>query len=167
MITAMTRLVCALLLFAPMPAFTCTCAVAMDAPRSLHSRSTIFRGTVIDKKVLPLRPEMRGRGRYAITFRVDRYWQGSSSPTLVLYTVDDGTDCLGGSSYLVGTNYLVFASSEESRDVFLEDYFWVGWVDILPKGTQMLVPETCAPGGESSTVKELIEQLGKGRAPRK
>jgi hypothetical protein len=110
---------------------------------------------------------MRGRGRYAITFRVDRYWQGPSSATLVLYTMDGGTDCLGGGELIVGRDYLMYATSGESRDVFLEDRLWFGWTDILPKGSQMLVPEVCAESGESSSRKRLIHQLGKGLSPRK
>ncbi len=42
------------------------------------------------------------RGRYAITFRVDEYWKGSPSKTIVVYGVDPGTDCEGWGDVEIG-----------------------------------------------------------------
>ena len=55
----------------------------------------VFRGTVTDKKLLPVRAEMNGRRRYAITFRVDENWKGSRQRNIVIYGLD-GTDGLYG-----------------------------------------------------------------------
>jgi hypothetical protein len=87
---------------------------------------------------------------------------------VVLYGVDARADCLGDGGYVAGKNYLVYASEKEATDVFLGELFWYGFADVLPKGTKILMPETaCKPGGETSTVREAIRQLGRGRAPAK
>jgi hypothetical protein len=39
--------------------------------------AVVFRGAVIERKMLPSRDDMRGRRRYSITFRVEEYWKGS------------------------------------------------------------------------------------------
>lgn len=132
--------------------------------------SVVFRGSVLERKVLPQRAEMKGRRRYAITFRVDEYWNGSPGRTLVLYGVDDGTDCMGGSSYKVGKSYLVYASEKVAKDVILAGgVFWFGWTDVLPQGTPMLVLTACTPGGEtaSEAARLALQELGKGRTPPK
>jgi hypothetical protein len=149
------------------PAFSCSCVSAVKPPVDFEA-SVVFRGTVTGKKLLPARAEMNGRGRYAITFRVDENWKGSRQPTIVTYGLDDGTDCMGGSSYTVGNNYLVFASEKTSQDVSLDGtHLWFGWTDVLPKGTPMLVPTPCTPSGETSRVfvRDAINQLGKGSSP--
>ena len=136
-------------------------------PPADYGASVIFRGTVTEKKTLPVRPEMPRRGRYAITFRVDEYWKGPRQLTIVIYGLDDGTDCLGGSSYEVGQNYLVFASQEPSKDVFLGSYFWYGWTDIVSKGSPVLMDTAGAPSGKVSEpfVKDAIKRLGKESHP--
>jgi hypothetical protein len=148
------------------PAFSCTCVWTTKPPVDFGA-SVVFRGTVTDRKLMPARAEMK-RGRYEITFRVDEVWKGSRQRTIVLYGVDDGTDCMGGSSYEVGKNYLVFASEQSSQDVSLDGTkLWFGWTDVLPKGTPMLVPTACSPSGEISEifVKDALNQLGKGSPP--
>jgi hypothetical protein len=131
--------------------------------------SVVFRGTVLERKALPQRSEMRGRRRYAITFRVDEYWKGSVGRRVIIYGVDDGTDCLGDGGYEVGKNYLVYAGEQDVRDVILEGgFFWYGWTDVLPKGTKMLMAQTaCTLGGETSSVRKAIRELGKARMPGK
>jgi hypothetical protein len=129
----------------------------------MREASVVFRGTVLERRVLPRHPEMRGRGRFAITFRVDKYWKGSPASTIVVYGVDPGTDCMGWGDVEVGKSYLLYAIEQEAKDYVLDDYFWIGWADVLPKGTRMLVPEACAPGGEVSEVQTVLRQLGKGR----
>lgn len=126
----------------------------------------VFRGRVIERKTLPVHRDMRGRGRYAITFRVDEYWKGPVPSTITIYGMDDGTDCLGGGFYRVGQSYLVYAGEGTSKDVKLEDYFWYGWTDVLAEGTKMLFPRlTCTPGGEVSKVGAALRELGKGMRP--
>jgi hypothetical protein len=132
----------------------------------MSAASVVFRGTVLQKKTLPQRVEMRGRGRYAVTFRVSEYWKGSPGRTVILYGVDAGTDCLGDGGYEVGKNYLVYASELEAKDVVLGGRFWYGWSDMLPEGTKMLVPTSCAPE-TSADRKTLHRDLGRGRIPTK
>lgn len=128
--------------------------------------SLVFRGTVVERTTLPQRSEMKGRRRYAITFRVDEFWKGNPGRTLTLYDMEGGTDCLGDGGYLVGKNYLAYAQETTAKDVVLDGSFWYGWADKLPEGTKILVPRTgCMPGGESSAVQEAIRQLGAGRVP--
>lgn len=161
------------LLLCASPALPCTCVVPLksDARTAMNdvSISIVFRGTVLNRQTLPRRVEMRGRGRYAITFHVDEYWKGAPEPSVILYGLDSGTDCLGDGGYEIGKNYLVYASEQNVKDVIMENgYFWYGWTDVLPDGTKMLVPETaCLPGGETSAVRKAIRKLGKGRIPTK
>lgn len=159
----------ALLAFFSLPAWPCTCvsAVGTTAKSMVNDSSVVFRGSVTERTVLPPRAEMKGRGRYAITFRIEEYWKGSPGRTLVLYGVDDGTDCLGGSSYAVGKEYLVYASEREVTDVILEGgFFWYGWTDVLTKGTRMLVTTECTPSGETTELfaKKALRELGRGRS---
>ena len=159
------------LLSVTLPAFPCTCVVAANsnAKTAMADVSIVFRGTVLERKGLPQRSEMRGRRRYAITFRVDEYWKGSVGRNVILYGVDSGTDCLGDGGYEVGKSYLVYAADVEVKDIILKDgFFWYGWTDVLPKGTKMLVPQIgCTPGGETSAVRRAIRELGKARMPGK
>jgi hypothetical protein len=155
-----------LLVSASVPMFPCSCVSLTKSPAD-YGASVVFRGTVTEKKTLPVRAEMPRRGRYAITFRVNQYWKGPKQTTVILYGLDDGPDCLGGSSYQVGTEYLVFADEAPSQDVFLERNFWYGWTDIIPNGTPMLMDASCAPKGKVSErfVRDAIKRLGKGHSP--
>ena len=130
------------------PAFSCTC-MSKTLPPADFGAAVVFRGTVTARKPLAVLTEMRGRGRYAIAFRVDEYWKGPRQPTVIVYGLDNGSDCLGGSGFEVGKDYLIFASEQ---DVFWPGgtTFWYGWTDVVPKGTPMLAPQACAPSGETS-----------------
>ena len=156
-----------LVAFWAIPAFSCTCVYAAKTP-SDYGAPVVFRGTVTEMKTLPVRNEMKLRGRYAIKFRVDEAWRGSPQRTRVIYGVDDGTDCMGGSSYIVGKSYLVFANEQLSDDVRLDGInLWIGWTDVLAKGTPMLADAPCTPGGETSEapVRKALRRLGKGSRP--
>jgi hypothetical protein len=157
-----------LLVFMPEPMFSCSC-VWKTMPAADYGASVVFRGTVTEKKSLAVRPEMPNRGRYAITFRADEYWKGSRQATVVIYGLDDGTDCLGGSSYEVGTEYLVFASQKPSQDVLWPDgtTFWYGWTDVVSKGSPVLMTSACAPTGKVSElfVRDAVNRLGTGSTP--
>jgi hypothetical protein len=148
-----------------MPAFSCTCAWSTMPPADFGA-SAVFRGTVTGRKLLPTRSEMKGRRRYEITFLVDETWMGPQQRTAVIYGLDNGTDCMGGSSYEVGKSYLVFAREQPSQDIPVYAINW-WFTDVLPKGTPMLVPKECTPGGETSkqSVKNAIDQLGNGSLP--
>jgi hypothetical protein len=132
----------------------------------MNDATRVFRGVVIERKILPRRPDLR-RGRYAITFRVDEYWKGSPASTIVIYGVDPGTDCMGWGDVEVGKAYLMYAGEQEAKDVVVGDHFWIGWADLFPKGTKLLVPVACAPSGEVSTagVDQALRELGKGKRP--
>lgn len=151
------------------PALPCSCvsAAGSTAKTLADDYPVVFRGTVLERKVLPERIEMKGRRRYAITFRVDEYWKGSPEGTRILYGAESGTDCLGDGGYEAGKNYFVYAEEQVSKDRLLGDMFWFGWTDVLPEGTHMLVPAACAPGGETTVpvVRTSLRQLGKGRTP--
>jgi hypothetical protein len=130
----------------------------------MSDAAMVFRGLVIERKVLPSRDDMRGRGRYSIVFRVNEYWKGSSERTVLLYDVDPSSDCLGF-GYQVGKEYLVYAREQKVDDIFVGDALWVGWKDILPEGSDMLVDIACTPTGEISTVfvRAALAELGRGR----
>jgi hypothetical protein len=129
----------------------------------MDNAAVVFRGSVVQRATLPQRAEMKGRGRHAITFKVDEYWKGTPGRSVTLYGVDDGTDCLGDGEYEVGKTFLVYASEANVTSV-VEGLLWY-WDDVFPPGTKMLVPGACTPGGETSTVRKALRQLGKGHTP--
>jgi hypothetical protein len=157
-----------LLLFFSLPAVPCTCVfeVNSNARTEMDQASLVFRGTAIERSTLPQRAEMKGRGRYAVTFRVVEYWKGSPAATVVLYDMDPDADCQGW-GYEAGKNYLVYASQTAATDVSPQGDFWYGWTDVLPEGSKMLIPTPCTEGGETKRVRKALRQLGKGRVPAK
>lgn len=150
------------------PLLACTCAFPKMPPAD-YGASVVFRGTVTDRQTLVARPEMRGRKRYAITLRVDESWKGSVQRSVVIYGLDEGTDCMGGSRLEVGKNYLVFASEQPSVDVLRPGSKepWFSWADVLPKGTPVLMLTACAPTGQTSEpyVIQALKRLGKATSP--
>jgi hypothetical protein len=149
-------------------ACTCVTSAASDAKTLMRTSTVVFRGVVTERKLLPTRADMRGRNRYAITFKVEEYWKGPLKRLVVIYGVDPGTDCLGDGGYQVGQEYLVYATETYARDFYLGEDFWYGWADILPLNTRILIPDTaCMPGGEISSVKHILRELGKGSHPSK
>jgi hypothetical protein len=160
----------ALWVFPAAKIFACTCVTSQNqetdiAPAKKIS-SVVFRGTVLNRVILPERRDGRRGNRYEFTFRVDEYWKGPVGQTVTIYGMDAGTDCLGA-NYEVGKNYLVFAQDSEVRDVFLGETLWYGWTDLLPQGTRMLAAiAACMPGGESPAVRSALKKLGKGRIPK-
>jgi hypothetical protein len=137
-------------------------------PPADYGASVVFRGTVTEKKVLPARAEIKGRGRYETTFRVDTYWKGSQQAKIVIYGVDSGTDCLGGSGYEVGKNYLVFATDFRKNFPGIGSAtFWYVWTEILPKGEPMLMVTICTPGGDTSkdSARYALDRLDKESHP--
>jgi hypothetical protein len=168
--TGMNRFAFLGLLAVSVPALPCTCvsAAGSTAKTMVKDYAVVFRGTVVERELLPQRVEMKGRRRFSITFRVGEYWKGSPDRMRILYGVDNGTDCMGDGGYEVGRNYLVYAGDQVVKDVILDNaFFWFGWTDVLPEGTHMLVPRACAPGGETTTVeaRTALRELGRARTP--
>ena len=68
--------------------------------------------------------------------------------------------------YEVGKEYLVFALTGVSKDVILRDpyFFWYGWTDILPAGTNMIFPAgNCEfSGGNILLMQKELRELGPG-----
>ena len=132
----------------------------------MSEASVVFRGTVVERKTLPLRDDKHTRGRYAIAFRVEEYWKGAPASRITIYAMDPGTDCMGDGGYEVGNTYLVFASEREVTDIWLDTHLLFGWADLFPDGTKILFPDTaCTPGGEVSKAHKALRQLGKGKRP--
>lgn len=149
-------------------AWACTCVGPDNAKEAAKSIPIVFRGTVSHVEKLPEHPKMRGRQRFAVTFVVDTYWKGESEAALTLYDLSPGTDCKGH-GYEQGRTYLVFAQSSKSYDVILDSTtFWYGWTDLLPEGSRMLEPASCAPGGQvdRDPVRKWIRELGRGKHPK-
>ena len=86
----------------------------------------VFRGNVLERKLLPQHIEMKGRRRDAITFRVDEYWKGSPDRTRVLHGLDDGTDCLGDGGYELGKDYLCVRWRASLRKIAFGGCVWFG-----------------------------------------
>jgi hypothetical protein len=105
---------------------------------------------------------MKGRERFAITFRVDRYWKGPLTRTVTLYDLDPGTDCQGF-GYEPGKEYLVYAYVSEAQDYLAENQLAFGWTDILAAGTKIFRPMACTPGGLISQrwAKKAMRELGR------
>jgi hypothetical protein len=119
---------------------------------------------------LPVRPEMKGRGRVKVIFEVLRYWKGKPNSLVTLYDLSLGEsgDCMGY-GFQIGKEYLVYAQSTISKDVRPDpDFFWYGWTDVIPVGTPMLVPAmACSPGGDvkRSYTRAALRRLGAGEKP--
>jgi hypothetical protein len=145
----------------------CTCIWADAPPDYVAESDIVFQGVVLERKVLPARPDMRGRERYAITLRVERYWKGDPGPTVVIHGLEPLADCLGGGELKVDRRYLLFVSIKTSQEVFLEDYFWYGWTDVIPEGDPILEIKPCTPSGEISRGQGFVRNLGKGRTPKR
>jgi hypothetical protein len=125
----------------------------------------VFRGVVTRVKEFPGRKE-GGRQRYAVTFTVSKYWKGNPGEEITIHIVEPGTDCIGA-HFDEGKEYLVFAISQEARDYWLEDKFWYGWLDVMPRRTQLLtVNDFCDSTAEVKKAGKALRTLGKSRTPR-
>jgi hypothetical protein len=147
------------------PSLACTCMETPSAREGLGRSSLVFRGTVVKSDKLVERSEMLRRQRYAVTLKVIEYWAGNPGKEVTLYDLDPGTDCMGF-GFLVGREYLVFASQGLSKDHRLGSDFWYGWTDVLPPGTPMWEPLSgCSPGGEAgeAEIKRQLRQLRRGK----
>ena len=127
-------------------ACTCVSAAKETAVSQMRDVALVFKGTVVESKLLPEHPEVH-RARYAVTFRVERYWKGSPAAKVTLFDVSPGTDCQEF-GFEVGKQYLVYALQSEANDFRLENgrLLWA-WTDVLPAGAAMLQATACTPGG--------------------
>jgi hypothetical protein len=136
--------------------------VGANARTDMQGASLVFRGFVVEVKTLPAHPEMKGRLRFAITLRVDRYWKGPLTRTVTFYDLDPGTDCQGF-GYELGKEYLVYAYVSEAKDYRVGNELAFVWTDILAPGTKMFLPMACVPGGLVSQpwAKKAMRALGR------
>jgi hypothetical protein len=141
----------------------CSC-IPQGVKRDIADASVVFRGVVTKVKQLPEREESE-RPRYAVTFSVSRYWKGNPDKEITMYVAAPGTDCIGA-RFEKDKEYLVFAVSQEANDYWLEDKFWYGWLDTLPRGTHFLtVNNSCDSTGEVKQAQKALRTLGKSRTP--
>ena len=152
---------CLVSLIATSAASACSC-IPQGVKQDTAAASVVFRGVVSKVKELPPRKES-ARPRYAVTFAISTYWKGNPGREITIYVVEPGTDCIGA-RFEEGKEYVVFAISRESRDYALADKFWYGWLDVLPKGTQLLtVNNFCDSTAEVRQARKTLRALGKGR----
>jgi hypothetical protein len=142
----------------------CTIVNPPSPREAVRQAAVVFRGTVLTSEALPMHPEMRGRGRFAVTMRVAEYWKGNRGATVKLYALEPGTDCMGA-ELKARNEYLVFASEEGAKDFRPDpDFFWYGWTDVLPAGTRMLQPVGISGGDLSDPlVRKTMRGLGRGK----
>lgn len=153
------------LLFPMSTALACTCIPQGIKQETAHA-SVVFRGLVTKIKEFPERQESV-RKRYAVTFAVSNYWKGDPGKEITIYILEPGADCIG-SRFDKGKQYLVFAISQEARDYWLEDKFWYGWLDVLPRGAQLLtVNNFCDSTAEMKKAGKTLRALGKGKMLRR
>ena len=145
-------------------ASACTC-LSLGVKHDLGNASVVFRGVVTGMKELPTRSGS-GTKREVVTFLASRYWKGNRSREVALYTREPGTDCIGV-HFEIGKEYVVFALEQESRDYWLDNVFWYGWLDILPAGSRFLtVNNFCESTAEVKVARKTIRALGNGVSPR-
>jgi hypothetical protein len=160
----MRRVVLALAFLITGRCVACTIVNPPTPREALKLSAVVFRGTVLSSEALPVHPEMRGRGRYAVTMRVEEYWKGNRGATVKLYVLAPTMDCMGW-ELEPGKTYLIFASEEGARDYRPDpDFFWYGWTDVLPAGTRMLQPIGTLGGSVSDPlVRNRMRELGRGK----
>ncbi len=145
------------------PALSACSCVATGVQHDLSVSAVVFRGRVTEVRQLPFRPEMRGRERYTATFSVSEYWKGSPGRSLVLHLVEPKPDCIGA-RFELGTEYVVFAVAQQAKDYRLGDDFWYGWLDILPKDTDILtVNNFCDSTTKAESAEKVLKELGKAK----
>jgi len=155
--------VCVLNLCGLPVAWACTC-ISPGVKWDLANSAVVFRGVVTDILPFPMHPE-GGRPRYAVTFSVSEYWKGIQGRRITLHIIEPGTDCIGA-KFDKGKEYVIFARSQEAGDYRLEERFWHGWLDVLPKGSRLLtVNNACDSTAEAKNAAGTEKELGKGRKP--
>jgi len=147
-------------------ACTCVSAVGTTPRTEMTDAAVVFRGTVLESKSLPQHPDIRVRQRYAVTFRVNRFWKGNQDEPVTLYDLSPGTDCQGF-GFEVGKEYLVYAYLGVAEDFKIDGQLFYAWIDILKPGTPMLRPMACVSGGLTSekSVRKAMNALGRGSVP--
>ena len=120
------------------------CVALWKTARDAERLSTVvFSGTVI-----------KTDGSLETSFEVDRVWKGDlrRATTLTLFA---GLESHGASYFKEGTAYLVFANAM-SKLVRIDD----------GQDTPVFEVSLCSPTRPLAEAQELVNQLGRGKAPR-
>jgi hypothetical protein len=76
-----------------------------------------------------------------------------------------GTDCIGA-RFDLRTEYVVFATSQKADDYRLEGRILLGWLDLMPAGTEFLtVNNYCDSTAPAKDARKTLRALGKGKRP--
>lgn len=97
----------------PNNAYACSC-LSPDPPlQSLKGSDAVFLGKVTNTEGIPgVDKEFAGDDEVMVTFEVSKVWKGRSSQTLIVVTPLDGATCGLGRIFVIGEEYLVYASGE-------------------------------------------------------
>jgi len=97
----------------PNKAYACSCLSANSPLHSLEGSDAVFLGKVTNTEGIPRGDEeFVGADDVMITFEVSKVWKGPPSKTLVVVTALEGATCGLGRSFMIGEEYIVYASSE-------------------------------------------------------
>jgi len=114
----------------PNNAYACSC-VSPDPPlQSLEGSDAVFLGKVTNTEGIPgVDKEFAGDDEVMVTFEVSKVWKGPSDETLVIRTALDGSLCGLGRTFMIGEEYLVYASAfEEGSEL---------WAGLCSRTTQI------------------------------
>jgi hypothetical protein len=149
--------------FAASAASACSC-IQPGTQEEMAGASVVFRGVAKSVTQLPARLETR-RPRYAVTFSVSDVWKGNPGRKITINYLEPGPDCLGA-HFDTHTEYVVFAKSQKADDYKAGDTFLFGWLDLMPKGTELLtVDNYCNATAPVKKAGNTLRALGNGRAP--
>ena len=144
-------------------ALACDC-IGPKVHAEVDRSDVVFRGVVTKVTELPSRADLK-RTRSAVEFSVSRYWKGNPLPKVTLHVVDLRGDCLGA-RFIENSEYLVFAHTQAADDFRIENFLWIGWLDLMPKGTELLTArEICTNTSEIRKAKASLRPLGQGKKP--
>jgi hypothetical protein len=129
-------------LTAPEPVWTCSCTPPPPPAQALAASAAVFSAKVVKIEDEPAPSSLR-----RITLKVDRWWKGGESETIVVTTQKSGATC--GFGFQPDTNYLVYAYAEKGRKDFS--------VSLCSR------TRTLAQADQSGDLKDL----GDGKAPAK
>jgi hypothetical protein len=143
--------------------FACDC-IGPKVHAELDRSDVVFQGVVTNVTQLPSRPDL-DRTRSAVTFSVSRSWKGNPQRDVTLHVVAPRGDCLGA-HFIEKTEYVVFAWTVAAQDTRFENFLWIGWLDLMPEGTELLTAsQVCTNTAEAKKSKGTLHALGKGRKP--
>ena len=112
-----------IVLISPSPVYACSCFRSPPL-ESLEASTAVFSGRVIDIEGIPPPGPVYRRTPIPVqvTIQVSKVWKGPSDETLVIHTGLDGGLCGLGYFFMIGEEYLVYASAfEEGSEL------WAGY----------------------------------------